>query len=176
MRTRLVFAFLLSALLVVEAPSAHAQSCEAPPGSAAVDQYCEAIPEGDGSQSGSDFRRQSAESSAGREQDDGSALPAAALKQLQSAGSDGGSVANLARAARDTRQPLPGGNNEAGEVAGATASSDAGSGSPLKALSASVQNGPIAGSLLIWGLLGSTVAVLSVGWIRHRGGDTDAPD
>ncbi|UUY02894.1 hypothetical protein LRS13_19740 [Svornostia abyssi] len=50
------------------------------------------------------------------------------------------------------------------------------SGSPLKAVSASVQNGPVAGSLLIWALLGGTFAVLALGWIRYRSRGTDAPE
>lgn len=44
----------LAALAV--APAARAQSCEAPPGTAAVDQYCESIPAAGGSTSGPTFR------------------------------------------------------------------------------------------------------------------------
>ena len=183
MRLRLVTALLAALLAVVAAPSAHAQSCEAPPGSAAVEQYCEAIPEGDGAQSGNDFRREAAESVSGGGGTNGQggsgnpALSVEAAQALESAGADGEAVADLARASSGGQSASSNGNaaSEAGDVAGSSASSDEASGSPLKAVSASVENGPVAGSLMIWALLGATLVVLALGWMRFRRTDTTLP-
>lgn len=176
MRSRLVIALLASLLAATAAPSAHAQSCEAPPGSAAVEQYCEAIPEGDGAQSGNDFRREATESAGagggtnGQDGSGGSTLSPEATEALESAGADGDAVADLARASSGGPNTASNGTSEAeaGDVAGSSASSQEASGSPLKAVSASVENGPVAGSLMIWALLGATLVVLALGWMRFR--------
>ena len=183
MRLRLVIALLASLLAVTAAPAAHAQGCEAPPGSAAVEQYCEAIPEGDGSQSGNNFQREASESAAGGGSTNGqsggesTALSAEAAQALQSSGADGEAVAELARASGggQTGTPSDSTNDETGEVAGTVAESDEASGSPLKAVSASVENGPVAGSLMIWALLGATLVVLALGWMRFRRTDATPP-
>lgn len=175
MRSRLLPILLALAALAMWSAPAQAQNCEAPPGSAAVDQYCEAIPEGGGSQSGNDFQRERATSGSGATEGDATAVPAGTATELKAAGQDGEAIAKLA--AGSTTGTSSGGSADAsGDVAGATASSEHVSGSPLKAVSASVQNGPVAGSLLIWALLGSTFAVLALGWIRYRSRGTDAPE
>lgn len=175
MRSRLLPILLALAALATWSAPAQAQNCEAPPGSAAVDQYCEAIPEGGGSQSGNDFQRERATSGSGTTEGDATALPAGTATELEAAGQDGEAIAKLA--AGGTTGTTSGGSADAsGDVAGATASSEDVSGSPLKAVSASVQNGPVAGSLLIWALLGSAFAVLALGWIRYRSRGTDAPE
>ncbi len=181
MRLRPVIALLASLLAAIAAPTAHAQSCEAPPGSAAVEQYCEAIPEGDGSQSGNDFQRESSGSagsgaSSNGPSDGGSpGLSDEAAQALQNGGADGAAVSNLARASRGgegSSGSSAGAATEAGEVAGTAAQSGEASGSPLRAVSASVENGPVAGSLMIWALLGATLVVLALGWTRFRRTDT----
>ncbi len=183
MRPRLVIALLASLLAIIAAPAAHAQSCEAPPGSAAVEQYCEAIPEGDGAQSGNDFRREATDSAAGGGGTTGqggsgdSTLSPEATEALESAGADGAAVADLARASSGGRNTSSNGSSasEAGDVAGSSATSEEASGSPLKAVSASVENGPVAGSLMIWALLGATLVVLALGWMRFRRNDVTPP-
>lgn len=165
MSTRLLTITLAAALFTPAAPAALAQNCEAPPGSAAVDQYCEAIPEGGGSQSGNDFQRSAAGSAAEGTGGASSPLSAAALRALRAAGAEGAAVEELARTSRATRG---GGSAAAGDVAGVSAASDDVSGSPLNAVSASVENGPVAGPLLIWALLGATLALIGLAWVPYR--------
>ncbi len=177
MRLRLIPVLSVALALAGSGAPAQAQNCEAPPGSAAVDQYCEAIPEGGGSQSGNDFQRERATSgAAATPSGDSPGLPAGTATALESAGQDGEAVAKLAAGGAGRTTASEDAAEPAGEVAGATASSDDVSSSPLKAVSASVQNGPVAGSLLIWALLGSTIAVLALGWIRYRRSGTDTPE
>ncbi len=178
MRLRLVIALAAALVPSIAAPAAQAQGCEAPPGSAAVEQYCEAIPQGDGSQSGNNFQREASESTPGGGGTNGQsggnpALSAEAARELQSSGADGEAVAELARASGGG--PTGASDEEAGEVAGTVAQSEAASGSPLKAVSASVENGPVAGPLMIWALLGATLIVLALGWMRFRRNHTAAP-
>lgn len=177
-RTTLLPLAALAALM--SAPSAQAQDCEAPPGSAAVEQYCEAIPEGSGSQSGNEFQRERA--TQGGEGDAGggqrnNAFSADTASKLESEGTEGAAVAALVgQSSRSSGSGSTGsaGTTNDGGVAGAQASGGEASTSPLKAVSASVVNGPVTGPLLIWALLGSTVAVCGLGWIRYRGSSPDA--
>lgn len=180
MSARFLTFVLTIAVLVPTASPALAQDCEAPPGSAAVDQYCEAIPEGSGSQSGNDFQRNAAGASAGGN-DGGSPLPPATARDLRAAGATGAAVEQLARASRGEAASGGGASGPAGEgtgdVAGVSASRDDVSGSPLKAIPASVENGPVAGPVLSWTLLGATVAILGLAWVgyRRRGDDVSSP-
>lgn len=168
MTIRLITASLVVALLTLTASPALAQTCEAPPGSAAVDQYCEAIPEGSGSQSGADFQRSAGSSSSDGTSGSGtgSGLSDDTARELRAAGSAGAAVEQLSRASR-AKAPS-GGSTAQGDVAGVDAASDDVSGSPLKAIPASVENGPVAGPVLVWALLAATLALLGLGWVAYR--------
>lgn len=161
----------VTAALVVPAP-ALAQRCQAPPGSSAVEQYCEAVPEGGGTQSGDDFA-----GSGGRQDPGGNVngLSRSAQRELRTKGADGAAVVGLVAASS-------GGNNDGGGSSGGTgprgsvkgeAASGAGtpSGSPLKAVSASVENGATVGGVFVWALLGVTLLILGLGWISFRSRD-----
>ncbi|MBJ7328680.1 MAG: hypothetical protein JHC95_02215 [Solirubrobacteraceae bacterium] len=173
MLVRPLFSTTLMILVMGLLPvSSQAQTCEAPPGSSAVDQYCEAIPEGGGSQSSDDFNRSDnsgavAGSSSGGGGGTGgtsgqTASPAA--EELEAAGADGAAVSGLTKTSGASATKT---TTSQGAVAGDTASSEP-SGSPLKAVSASVENGSTVGSGLIWGLLAVTLVLAALGWVAYR--------
>jgi hypothetical protein len=150
------------ALLCVLAPRAGAQSCKARPGSAAVEQYCEAIP----SASGDQLSAPDSQTSPG-----GRAVSSSTAATLRKAGPDGAAVLSFvggqARGA--------GNKTHASTAAGASAPIDASlprapSNNPLKAVASAADTGPTAGGGLVWVLLGGAVAVAGLGWRVFRRG------
>src|SRR3954447_7639996 len=87
--TSLVLVALAAALFAVPAS---AQSCKAPPGMSAIDQYCEAIPSAGGDRGNTDLDRGSRPYSA------------ATLRALQRRGGDGQSIIALSQAATKQAQ------------------------------------------------------------------------
>src|SRR5438105_6298536 len=86
---KLVLALCVAvAALVCSAAPALAQSCQAPPGTSGIDQYCESIP-GPGHNQGRGDRGGGVNSVTGRP------VPRSAQRRLQSAGSDGKALLNL---------------------------------------------------------------------------------
>lgn len=172
---RTVGVALLLGILCWMPSAAAAQRCEAPPGSSAVEQYCEAIPDAGGSQSGDSFARDS-----GRQDPGGNVknVPAGTQRTLRKSGKDGAAVVGLVAASSggggggDGPGPDSGAKstNEVGGVKGETASSADPSGNPLKAVSASVENGATVGGGFIWALLVVTLLMAAVGWLAFRSG------
>ncbi len=167
--TALVALAVTAALLPPNSP-AFAQTCEAPPGTSAVEQYCEAIPEGSGSESGSDFQR-SSRASESQGTSPGNANEAQG--ELADAGADGSAVIALAE------NTGPKGSDDTQAGANEQPESDAADGrqqrnvenapgGPLKAISASVENGSTLGAPFGWALLASLVAVAGLAWLRFR--------
>jgi hypothetical protein len=139
------------------APSgASAQECVAPPGTAAVDEYCETVPTARGDRGGSP--RPSRD------------LPGRTTRSLEHSGADGETLLKLLQP-----QPSAGSPKKAGGIA-STPLSPATEGSapdqpgsdPLGLVASAVEGGAIAGGALPWALLGSTTLLLGLALLRRR--------
>lgn len=157
---RLAAVLAAGALLGPAASGAAAQGCQGQAGTSALEQYCEAIPRGDGgrdspTKSGSDTE---------------SGVSASTRKALAAAGTDGFKVAALASAGVSASAgttpkattPKTGSSasksSDAGATTPAVAGPDDASGSPLQAATDAVSNGSTAGPALVWGLVGMSAA------------------
>lgn len=177
------FLVLTAAICTCLPGAALAQRCEAPPGSSAVEQYCEAIPEGGGTQSGDDFQQSRGDGSSSGD-DSASGVSEATQQELSDAGADGAAIVGLAAGSSGGGTGGSGGasgpgsdageSGEQGAVRGASAQGSEPSGSPLKAVSASVENGATIGGVFIWALLGITLLVAALAWATFRGRGNDA--
>lgn len=158
---------LLPILLLTSAPPAIAQRCEARPGSSAVEQYCEAIPDGEGNQSAEDLADRQAPRA------DRGAVPPSASSALRAAGADGDQVLRLARATspstgsadtdsggrrlenpaakqdRSEADPVPGNN-------------------PIVAVKSAAQRGATVNDGFLWVLLLIAVGAAGLSWVRVR--------
>jgi hypothetical protein len=148
----LAVAVVLGATMLVAAP-ASAQSCKAPPGTSAIDEYCEAIPSPSGDRGSTDSDR------------GGLPIPAATRRALEKAGADGRSIVKLSASATKRKRP-------AGDAAAAKASGEAGpaSGNVIDALAAGVGEGGTVGPLFGTLLLFLALVFASLGWLRYRRG------
>lgn len=182
-RRRLV-ALGAGALLLLATPAtpAVAQSggCQGAPGSSAVEQYCEAIPRGDGG------RSQAGGSGSGNGT---STISKKTGEALADAGADGASIARLAQDgsapadSSDGKSSDSGSSSDSGDGAvkdarasGVAAPKDA-SGSPLKAATEAAQTGSTVGPALAWGVIGmSALGAISAVLIRRRKGSIPPPD
>jgi hypothetical protein len=172
---------------------AAAQSCQGAPGASAIQQYCEAVPRGDGGRDTSG----GGSGSGGR---GGSGVNAATSKVLAQAGRDGAAVQRLAGGGSgagngSTKRKGQGNGNGNGKQgssgqgsAGAGAGAGSGSagaggsgsaasgpkdpsGSPLNAAKNAASTGPAAGQAVAWSIVGLSVlgAIAAVGLRRQRG-------
>lgn len=176
---RLVLALVLGSC-VSTAQSAHASSCTARPGSAAVDQYCEAIP----SASGKQLSKQDADAMPAKP----AAVARSTARTLKSAGTDGAAILQLSGGAKAST-PTGGSRRRSQAKATAKAPSTPGgsasrpegapgsrsqvvagdrSGNVLKAVESAATSGPAAGGALVWILLLTSLAVVGVGWGSSR--------
>src|SRR3954447_26661585 len=94
LKTSLVLVALAAAL---SAAPASAQSCKAPPGMSAIDQYCEAIPSAGGDRGNTDTDR------------GGLPIPAATKRALERRGADGQAIVALSSPSKDAKKPPKGG-------------------------------------------------------------------
>lgn len=169
---------------------AAAQSCQGAPGASAIQQYCEAVPRGDGG-------RDTAGGGNGSSGRGGSGVNPATSKVLAQAGKDGAAVQRLAGGgpgASDgsSNNAKPGGaknsskqgsgSGSAGASGGAARAGAGGSGdgaggpkdpsgSPLNAAKNAASTGPAAGPAVAWSIVGLSVlgALAAVGLRRQRG-------
>lgn len=168
---------LVTALLALLSPQALAQACQGRPGASAIEQYCEAIPEGTGERVTPSSERESRGSA--------SNVPAGTAQELADAGQEGQAVLGLAASSSGGGDSSDGGGN-----GGSSSSSGSGSGSsgsagaenaasatpaasspsdnPLKAVSSAVSNGATVGSGFLWGLLALALAAAGAAWIGFR--------
>lgn len=171
-------ALLLSALflLVLAAPaSASTTNCVAPPGTAAIEEYCETVPSATGNPSGgaraphplsgstqAALRSQGADGKAlaGLLRSDGSAPAGGASSSSASSSSSSSSGGGGAGGG--------GGAKSRGGVADTSASQDEPSSNPLRAVTSAVQAGPTLGGGLVWALLAITALILAAAWLRLR--------
>ena len=165
-RVVLSLTLALAALLLAIAP-ASAQTCNAPPGTAAVDQYCENVPSaggdgggGGGSQGGS---------------------PAQALAEhrpaIRRAGQSGKELNTLpgrqtspppAPIASEQLEAAHLGSQEAQQDQPADASPRQPSSNPLGAVQSAVNSGSTIGDGFIWILIAIALLIAGTAWLRHR--------
>jgi hypothetical protein len=163
---RTLFAALALLVCGLSAAAAQAQRCTAPPGTAAVDQYCETIPAADGStgsQPGNDAARGS--------------VSKGTLEALRAAGADGSSLAGIVSqtapapatgSPQRADAPKPSAKRPAGKD-----TTDRPSANPLTALSSAAGDGSILPSGLVWVLLALLVTAVGIALFRRRSNDTD---
>lgn len=171
-----------------------ASRCEAPPGSSAIDQYCEAVPSATGSTSAKD-RPKPASGSTGQQ---AAGVNSDTERSLASRGAEGAAVLALAAEGDGPNGGSDGGGSGAasggdrsgGGPAGAADSgrpgapdgtaneSEDGSGDALSAMVASFTGGAVTGSGLSWVLLALTLVIAMGAWVSFRRGHTpsDSPD
>ncbi|MDQ8045614.1 MAG: hypothetical protein REI11_13500 [Patulibacter sp.] len=169
-----------------------AGNCSSAPGASAIQQYCEAVPEANG---GSQHSRSGSSKSSGSSGSSTSGVSSSTAAKLGSAGADGAAVEQLAGGttstgassssksdkkkdkdgAAGTTGSGSGGSGTGGGAAGAVKGikidgpSDP-SGSPLKAATHAVANGPTVGTGVVWGLVGlSAIGAAGAIFIRRRG-------
>lgn len=156
-----VLVLLLAALVLPT--KAVAQRCEAPPGTAAIDQYCETVPAVDG--------------------DRGSGDPSApapvapeTVEELNAAGADGRALAQALGHGSDGSPASDGGpgSGKNGSGGGAKPSGAGGtvpaapSNNPLSAVPQAVGAGATSGAGLIVVLIFATLAMMGWGWLAFR--------
>jgi hypothetical protein len=138
--------------------AALAQSCKAPPGMSAIDQYCEAIPGPVGDRGSGDADR------------GGRPIPASARAALERQGAEGRAILALSAAgtARETGARGGGsapGPDSSGEHVQSPASN---SGNPLSALASGVSDGATANGLLGTVMLAVALVFFASVWLRYR--------
>lgn len=174
-----------SATLLTAPMPALAQGCTGQPGTSALEQYCEAVPRGDG---GRDRPGGSGSNGSGS----GSGVSSSTQRTLSQAGADGAAVAALASGGSGSGGSGEGASKKSsksstkkssgGSSSGSAGSQDAGavkaervespadpSGNPLKAATNAASSGPVAGPTLVWGLVGMTaIGAIAAVILRRR--------
>ena len=170
MRSLAALTASLAVLLILAGPAGAQTDCVAPPGNAAIEQYCETIPSATGGSGG------------------GATAPTPlepdARAELRAAGPDGQALAQLLASDGDARRPgsdaSPDGASrrdagKAGDATGAprggtgpTATPPAPASNPLGAVSSAIESGPTLGGPFGWAILGLSLLFIGVGWLRLR--------
>jgi hypothetical protein len=161
-------ALLLSCVFaaLIAAP-ASAQRCTAPPGTAAIEQYCETLPSATGVQ----------------RSDRGGAVaprpvPAQTLKELDESGAAGQELAAVLTGTRAAATPRTAGKaapeprarsepRPAQARATPPPEARASTGNPLGAVQAAVTGGETVGNGFFWVLLAIAAGIGGAGWLRH---------
>lgn len=148
-----------------------AQSCQAPPGTAGIDQYCETIPNAGGNHGRGDSPSGGSSTKPG-----GQGVPSAAKRSLSNAGADGAGVLGLAQGeagsatggGKGSSSAQPGRAPGAAGSANATGSSATPSDNPLAAVRSSAQSGATLspGFAVVLVLLG--LSALGAAWFTYR--------
>jgi hypothetical protein len=161
---RIAALLVLTSALVAPAGAGAQASCEAPPGTGAIDQYCETIPQAQGPGAAGDPSSTRAPRP----------LPASTLRALRGGGDDARALAESLAG--------PAGSDRAGkgsEKAGAAPavqppSSEDPSSDPFSAIKAAAGSGGGVGAGFVWVLIALTLLMLAAAWLRFRRGH--APD
>jgi hypothetical protein len=148
----------IAAAIAISASPAAAQSCKAPPGMSAIDQYCEAIPGAAGDRGNSDLDR------------GGLPIPAATQRALARSGPDGRAVIGLSAAS--AKQGSGKGHRGAGAgvkpATGPDRPAEAPSSNPIAALAAGVTDGATVSPLLGTVMLFLALVFFGTAWLRYR--------
>lgn len=160
-RVVLSLALALAAMLLAIAP-ASAQTCNAPPGTAAVDQYCENVPsaggDGGGPSGGSPAKpsQSTVHAFAGSGQA-GKELNKYLGEDVASTGGSKGSSNRSSGTRKKSTKDQP-----------ATKSPRRPSASPLGAVQSAVNSGATIGGGFTWILIAIAIAIGGTAWLRHR--------
>lgn len=142
---------------------ATAQSCQAPPGTAGIDQYCESIPGAGGNQGHPN-------GPGGGNPHPGKGVPGRARRALSDAGPDGQGVLDLAQgeagSAKQSKEPTVSDGSTNGAASSGPGASP--SNNPLSAIRSSAQSGATLspGFAVVLVLLG--LSALGATWFRYR--------
>ena len=161
-------ALLLGAGLLAPAASAQ-RDCQAPPGRAAIEQYCEVLPGAGGDRSAG-----GGGGGSGRD-----ALSPSVRRELRQAGAAGKVITGLVgESGADATGGGGSGDGRSGAGAGDSGSGDgtASSGgvrgepsdNPLEAVRSAAEAGPSSGSALLWALAAVIVLLTALAWLRSR--------
>lgn len=150
-RRLVLLAFALA--LLAAAPAAAQRTCIAPPGTAAIDQYCEVVPDAGGDRGSTDLRPPVA-------------IPQETAEQLARSGGQGEAL--LRQLGQDPAKPRGAGRRPSGPADSSDPGPSAPSDNPLDAVSSALSSGPTVSSGFIVALLAVTLLVLSWGWIAYR--------
>jgi len=146
--------------LALPAGASAQTSCQAPPGTGAIDQYCETIPRAEGPGGAGNPGSTRAPQP----------LPPSTLRALRGGGEDARALADsLAGPAGEGRRGK-GGRKGGAFPALEAPSSDEPSSNPLPAIKASVGSGGSIGVGFVWILVGITLLMLALAWLRFRRG------
>jgi hypothetical protein len=156
----------LTAMLLAAAPAA-AQQCNAPPGTAAVDQYCENAPSASGNGGGS----------GGSGGSSGASAPRSTVRALDRSGATGKELNRYlgedVASARGGTGTTKGSKNSSDRKSSSTRA-PAGtaptqpSSNPLGAVQSAVNSGTTVGGGFIWALVLLTLLIAGVAWTRYR--------
>jgi hypothetical protein len=159
-RVLLSLALVLTTLLFATAP-ASAQTCIAPPGTAAVDQYCENVPSAGGNGGGP-----SGGSSARPSQGTVRALARSGQGGKELNRFLGADVASAQGTTGSSKRSSSG--RKAAKQATTAPAPRQPSSSPLGAVQSAVNSGATIGDAFIWILLGIALFIAGTAWLRHR--------
>jgi hypothetical protein len=164
-RVVLSLALALAAMLLATAP-ASAQTCNAPPGTAAVDQYCENAPSASGNGGG------------GGSQSGATTKPSNSTVRALARAGQGGEELNrylgtdVASTRVSGRQPnsKPSSSDRAGAKKDRSAATPPNqpSSNPLGAVQSAVNSGSTIGNGFIWALIAIALLIAGMAWVRHR--------
>ncbi len=154
----------LAAIMIMAAPAA-AQKCQAPPGTAAVDQYCENVPSatGDGGDGSGGTSGGSAPQSTVRALDR-SGTSGKALNTFL--GEDVASARVGTKSKQGSKQSTDRAKTGAREPKGTAPTQP--SSNPLGAVQSAVNSGTTVGSGFIWILVALTLLIAGIAWLRFR--------
>jgi hypothetical protein len=152
-------------MLLAIAP-ASAQTCNAPPGTAAVDQYCENVPSAGGDGGGPSGGSSAKPSQSTVHAFAGSGRAGKELNKYlgEDVASTGGSKSNSNRSS--------GSRKKSQKDQSATKTPRQPSASPLGAVQSAVNSGATIGGGFTWILIAIALVIGGTAWLRHRGRST----
>jgi hypothetical protein len=156
---------LLCAAAAAPAQAARDTSCQAPPGRAGIEQYCETLP----GPTGDSGPRDKGRSRAG-------AVPRGARRSLARSGTAGRDLLELADSGSDELPGTANGSSRGGKSDRSTRNAadaaggapDSTSFNPLSAVRSGVESGTSAGPGFVWLLVGIVLFFAGLGWVRYR--------
>jgi hypothetical protein len=155
LKSRSLFVALAVATSLAYPGAALGQTCQAPPGTAGIDEYCESIPAAGGVTGPGDKGRT------------GPGIPAATRKTLLGQGAAGKAVAQLAPVAPHGAGGDKSSSSAGGSSNGGTPVHDQSNGA-LQAVASAVDTGVGSGPGFTWALLGLTALLGAAAWVRYR--------
>jgi hypothetical protein len=151
--------------MLLAAKPAVAQSCTAPPGTAAIDEYCESVPSATGDGGGSTGSPPQSPSTS-------------TVRALDRSGTNGkelnrflGETATSAHGRENEanrKKPKAGSHTSSGSGGSAGTVPDQQSSNPLGAVQSAVNSGTTIGKGFTWSLIAITLLLVGLAWMRYR--------